>query len=208
MTDNKGSFEETNESLTEKYNAYLKNRESFEEVLEEVRKYADGKIWIIGGFVYGNLVKQVYPENEISKRYHYDLDFVIENMKISKEESDWEKDWTSYGSPTLKKGNRSIDLNLKENFYPLTLWKRTAPDIQDYLRYAPLTIQAVVYECDEIGIYNGKIIASRVFLDSLKKQIIEINHEGTAKVYAEKKGRDIEEIIREKARELGFKAIL
>ena len=218
---------ETKETLLSKaFTTYLEESpDVFKESLELIKEYSHGKIWLMGSYLYGNFCKFIYgKELNLTKQLYRDIDFLAENVKkelntekISHKFKDWDIRPTSYGSFSFVKAGRSVDLNYLFNFYPITLWKRSPHiSIEDILEGAPLTIQSILYDCDD------KKLFGKVGINTIENKIIKINHKNNAKLGIElrlkEKNKDnkeyvptYEEILKEinkeikcKAEELGF----
>lgn len=218
---------ETIENLLSKaFTNYLEESNGvYKESFELIKEYSQGRRWLMGSYLYGNFIKFVYgKELNLTKQFYRDVDFLVENVKkeinkesISHKFKDWDVRPTSYGSFSFAKSGRSVDLNYLFNFYPITLWKRS-PNISigDILESAPLTIQSMVYSCDD------KKILGKTGISSIENKLIKINNKGNAKLGTElklkEKNRDnkeyiitSEEILKEinkeikdKAKEIGF----
>src|SRR5260221_3339382 len=69
---------------------------SFAEVLHLVKKNSEGKIWLLGGFLYRNLNRELHrPYEQI---YTADIDFVVEKRNdYLKNISGWQIYTNSYG---------------------------------------------------------------------------------------------------------------
>lgn len=218
---------EINEDLLSKSFAnYLEeSSDVFKESLELIKEYSQGKVWLMGGYLYGNFIKFVYGKDpNLTKQFYRDIDFLAEDVKkevntekISHKFKDWVICPTSYGSFSFIKSGRSVDLNYLFNFYPITLWKRSPTiSIEDILESAPLTIQSMLYDCDD------KKIFGKTGISAIENKIIRINNMGNAKLRTELKLKgkhrdnkeyvpasedilkEINREIKDKAKELGF----
>jgi len=212
----------TESYLTELFQSYSKKSEVFEESFELIKKISEGKVWLMGSFLYGNLTKLQYDNLDITKQFYRDIDFIVERLKKDINVKDiakgWEIHFTSYGSTSFVKSGRSVDLNCLLNFLPATISKLQNPGISDILDYAPLTIQSFAYDCDE-----KEIVSKQSGISALEKKIIRINNElgavlGSYRKLREENKNDAlykpteEEIINKinsfleiKAKELNFK---
>ena len=182
----------TKSQLEEKFKPYLENS-VFLEILDLVKKNSRGRIWVTGGFVYRNLVAALYGGNT----YSYDIDFIVENRNESlKEIPGWSIEINSYGVPNyVRAGNRMSFTDIKKV-------KRVGPlkkfTIEEVIDGTPFNIQSIAYEFAENRIIGEKGI------DTLKTRMIRINNMEQAEFYAKRKGRDLQDIVIEKAKELGF----
>ena len=181
------------QNLSEKFQLYLKDL-IFIEVLDLVRQNAKGKIWIIGGFVYKNLLNTLYGGNKI---YNYDIDFIVEERNnILKEVSGWRIETNSYGSQNyVRDGNKMSFTDIRKVIRVSGLKN---PTIEEFIKETPLNIQSIAYDLEE-----NKIIGEKG-IETLFTKVIKVNNVEQAKYYAERKGKGIEEIINEKTRELNF----
>jgi len=189
--------------LSKAFTTYIEeSNEVFKESLELVKEYSQGKIWLMGSYLYGNLIKFVYgKELNLTKQLYRDIDFLAEGVEkevnkdhINHKFKDWDILPTSYGSFSFVKSGRSVDLNYLFNFYPITLWKRSPNiSIEDILESAPLTIQSMVYDCDD------KKILGKIGISAIEDKIIKINNKHNAKLGTElklkEKNKDNKEYI-------------
>ena len=218
----KGSKMELKETLLSKaFTTYLEESpDVFKESLELITEYSQGKIWLMGSYLYGNFSKFIYgKELDLTKQLYRDIDFLAENVekelnteKISHKFKNWDIRPTSYGSFSFVKSGRSVDLNYLFNFYPITLWKRSPNiSIEDILESAPLNIQSILYDCSD------KKLLGKVGISAVENKIIKINHKNNAKLVTELKLKEkhkdnkeyvstSEEILKEINKEIKYKA--
>ena len=207
--------------LSKAFTTYLEESpDVFKESLELIKEYSQGKVWLMGSYLYGNFSKFIYGKDlNLTKQLYRDIDFLAENVKkelntekIFHKFKDWEIRPTSYGSFSFVRSGRSIDLNYLFNFYPITLWKRSPHiSIEDILESAPLTIQSMLYDCDE------KKLLGKVGISATENKIIKINHKNNMKLGTELKLKEknksdkeyllsSEEILKEINKEIKYKA--
>lgn len=178
--------------FSKKFEPYLAHG-AFLEMLDLVQQNSKGKIWIMGGFIYRNMVATLYGGN----LYDYDIDFLVaEKNPTLKEVSGWKIEVNGYGNP-----NYVRDKN-KMSFTDIRKAIRVSgiqnPTVEQFIEETPFTIQSIAYDLEEKKIIGEKGIRA------ISQRILEINNKDQAEFYAKKKGRSVEEILEEKARELGF----
>lgn len=165
------------------------------EAVEIVKRNSSGNIWLIGGMVFRTLASQLYclPKPEV------DLDFIIENAnnKIVLPDG-WEERGNRFGNPKFIKGEKQIDFVPLSNIYSIVS-RGLEPTIENFLSGSPLTMQAVVYD-----VKNNNLIGERG-IDAIQRKVIEVNDLKFAEYAAEMKGKSLNQYMREKADELGFK---
>lgn len=175
--------------LANLFKEYSAKSPTFEESFELIQEISDGKIWLIGSFIYGNLTKLYHHDSNIEKQFYRDIDFIAERAKkdmgVKSAAKGWEIYFTSYNSISFAKNGRTVDLNYLPNFLPVTMTKLQNPEIEDVLDYAPLTIQTFAYDCKE-----EKIIAKKSGRDSLLSKTIMVNNELGAVLGAYRKLRE------------------
>ncbi len=173
----------------------IKNENDFHEVLTILKKLVSSNIWLIGGFVYRNIAKELYG----TSKPNVDLDFIIEkpdqNLTFP---LGWTKTHNRYGNPKFVRTD-----GLTVDFVPLNnissiLRRKLKPTIKNFLTGTPLTVQSIAYD-----IRNNRIIGS-IGVKALQYKTIAINNEEQAKIYANKKRKLIDKIIQEKTKELRF----
>lgn len=178
--------------LTEKFAPYLKDQ-VFLEVLDLVKQNVKGKIWIIGGFLYKNLASILYG-GEI---YNYDIDFIVEERNdILKEISGWEIQMNNYGSQNyVREDNKMSFTDIRKAIRVSGLEN---PTIEEFIKETPFNFQSIAYDLDQNKIIGEKGIGA------LQSRTVKINNKEQADLYAKRKGRKLEEIMKEKAKELNF----
>ena len=175
--------------------------ESFKEALSIVEQNtADGRIWLIGGFLYKTLANYLYGTSKPSK----DFDFIIEcpNQQIVLPEN-WRLSKSRFGNSKFAKTDKSLEID----FVPLSrvhgiIKRRIPPSIQNYLSGVPLSIHYLAYETKS-GILEGD-----VGLASLEQKFVRLHNLEMAEDAARLYNTTVNEMITKKARELGFRAEL
>ncbi len=183
--------------LTQAFLRGTRDVPEYREALEIVRANASGKIWLIGGFIFRSIAEQLYGV----QRTGVDLDFIVENpaSEFNLPEG-WKITYNRLGNPKFVNGPKEIDFVPLGNIYSIKQ-RGLEPKIEHYLTGVPLTIQSIAYDIEE-----GRLIGERGF-NALRRRVVEVNHFGFALYGAEKKELSLNEMIREKAESLGFKAI-
>ncbi|MFH1311583.1 MAG: hypothetical protein ABIH65_04225 [Nanoarchaeota archaeon] len=167
--------------------------------IDLVRKNSKGKIWLIGGFVYKNIVGIIKEKKQIVN----DLDFLVENPSdiMNIPEKYWKMGITSYGNPFFiyseKREKISIDLNYISSFHSIVS-RNLPPIIESFLSGTPLTIQSIAYDLDECKIIGETGISA------ITKKLIEINNIEEARYETERRKITFEEYLKEKAIPLGL----
>jgi hypothetical protein len=171
----------------------------FDEAKEIVKKNSKGNIWLIGGFIYRNIVAGLYG----TEKPKVDLDFIIEKP-IKK--FDLPKNWfiskSRMGSPKLIGPNFDIDFVPLDNLYSVKMFN-LKPTIETFLSTTPLNIQSVVYD-----LKNNKLIEEKSFNAITNKLIIPTENEEIRKYVAEKKEMPFLDYLKRYAQELGFDYLL
>lgn len=161
------SLMKTRQDLNKAFSEHISQHKQFKEVLRVVKDNSEGKIWLIGGFLYKTLASILYGQGVHIK----DFDFIIEKMKsplvISK---DWEESKTGFDNPKLKNGNLIVDLVPLNNIHSVQR-RNLKPSIENYLSGTPLTVQSLAFD-----VVSQEIIGE-VGLKSLFDEVIEINNQ-------------------------------
>ena len=183
------------EILISKFEPYL-NHQVFIEVLDLVRQNSKGKIWIMGGFLYRNLAAALYGGGI----YDYDIDFLVaERNEILKDVPHWKIELNNYGSQNyVRDGHKMSFTDIRK---AIRMSGIRNPTVEQFIQETPFTIQSIAYDLEE------KQIVGKIGVEALLKRTVGVNDRNQAEFYAKKKGRPLEEILAEKARELGFRAL-
>jgi len=174
------------------FKPYLKDV-VFLEVLDLIEQNSKGKIWLTGGYLYRNLAASLYG----GEKYDYDIDFMVEQRnEVLKEIPGWEIEVNNYGIPNyVRTENRVSFTDIRKVTRVSGLRNHT---IEEIIAGTPLNIQSIAYDLSE-----GRIIGKKG-IEALITGVVKINSMAQAEFYAKKKGRDLEDIIIEKAKELKF----
>ena len=176
----------------DKFNPFLQDP-VFLEVLELVKNNSKGKIWLVGGFLYKNLASAFFG----GESYNYDIDFIVEERNvILKEVFGWSIQTNNYGSHNyVREGNKMSFTDIRKAIRVSGLQN---PTIEEFIKETPLNVQSVTYDLSA-----GKITGEKG-IEALKEKIVEVNNKDQAEFYAKRKGKTLEDIIKEKAQELNF----
>lgn len=178
------------------FSELIENNENYRIAYDIVRRNSKGKIWLIGGALSRNLTQLVHGTPQES----FDFDFVVEeeveNIIIP---DGWEIEKNKFGNPKFVNGELSIDFVPIKTFESI-IRNDLEPTIENVLSKTPFTIQALVYDTED------KKIIGDVGLEAFENKIFEVNSLEDAKILANKKGIELNELILKKAKSMGFEA--
>jgi len=171
--------------------------ESFKEALNLTRKNSSGKIWLIGGFLYKNLVKELYGTCKKSAK---DFDLIVEraNKKLVLP-AGWKKERNIFGNPKLFDGKTEIDFVPLDEIYYIKKY-RLKPCIESHLEGVPFNIHYLVYD-----IFDNKIVGD-VGVRALEEKVVRAYNLEMLEYVARKYNTTMNEMIKKKAEVLGFGA--
>ncbi|MDD5699950.1 MAG: hypothetical protein PHH00_02025 [Candidatus Nanoarchaeia archaeon] len=179
---------------------FLRGNRQFYEAYDIVERNSKGDIWLIGGYLYGNLAKEIYGEMTVFTPGITDIDFLLEGqIRDFYMPLGWELKFTDYGNPYFVRGNERIDLNNLLTFSSI-LMRKLSPTLVHFLTGTPLNIQSIAYDCK-----TGEVIARKAGIDAINHRVLRINNHETARDEARRRGISIEEMLKTKADELGFR---
>jgi hypothetical protein len=183
-------------SLADKFQPFLENL-TFKDVLDLVKQNSQGKIWIIGGFLYKNLASALYN----IPPYEYDIDFIVEHKnKELKKVDGWEIQTNRYANPNYV--NDKCKMSFTDIHKAIRISGFRNPTILDFILDTPLNIQSIAYD-----ISNNSLVGD-LGISALKEKVVRINNMAQAEFYAKRKNKTLEEIVSDKAGELGFQMML
>jgi hypothetical protein len=187
----------TLEYLSESFKELVSSDADFHEACEIVRQNSSGRRWMIGGFLYRNLVNILYGTEKPAK----DFDFIIEtsNPEIVLSES-WSQSQNRFGNPKFK-GRFEIDLVPLSNVYSIAQ-RQLPPKIEHFLDGTPFNIHSLVYDIDE------ETVQGEIGREALEKRVFEVNNLEMALAHVELYKTTLNEMIKTKAAELGFRPAL
>jgi hypothetical protein len=169
--------------------------EGYSQALEIGRKNSTGGIWLIGGFVFRNIVKGVYDTPVTSD---VDFDFIVDGLPNEYAlEAEWSYSTNSYGNPKLIGGKYEIDLIPLKAVHSITR-REVAPTIKNFLTGTPLTIQSIVYDV------NNNCLVGEIGLNAIRTRTVAINNPEQAIHSARLKGISVSELVTNVAKSLQF----
>lgn len=171
----------------------------FNEALSIVRQNCQGKIWLIGGFLYKNLASIIY-QNKIAKLK--DIDFLVEHKEMNDcfaFPRGWSFDTSKFGGVKLRNKKFQIDIIDIEEFFPMSSYG-SEPTIDNFLIYNPLNVQSIAYDVFE------KKVLGEAGIRALERKIVRINNEDSAYFCSRIMRKTVIEMVLEKAKDLGFEA--
>jgi len=154
-----------------------------------------GNMWLIGGYVYRNIVWQLYGQDIPVEA---DLDFIVEDRKkviILPYQCLHRRN--SYGNPKFFFEDLSIDF-VPLNTIPYFKQENLEPSIENFLDATPLTIQSIAYDI------NAERLIGDVGINAILTRTVDVHNEKQLEDYARRKRIDKDEIIRRKMESLGF----
>lgn len=186
----------SNQHLNNLFIKVIENDTDFREAVSLVRKNSSGNIWLIGGFLYQNLVAEIYG---LTKKKAKDIDFIVEKPadKIILP-NNWIKEKTGYNNPKFIKNDGLIVDLIPLNEVNSIIRRNLPVTIENYLTGTPLNIQSMVFNVDKSEIFGD------IGIKALSNKIIVVNNVEEAKINSEHKKKPINQIIKEKAKALGF----
>lgn len=167
--------------------------EIFSEVLELARQNSDGKIWLMGGFLYKNIAAALYG----GETYTNDIDLIVEKRnKVLKQVTNWSIETNSYGVANYTRSD--CKMSMTDIRKAIRVSNMVNPTVEEFIEETPLNIQSIALDLDK------KVLIGERGIDALNKRVVKVNNLPQAKYYAERKRKSLETIIIEKAKELNF----
>lgn len=182
----------------------VKDNGDFAEAIEIAKNAANGgDIWVIGGSVFRNIIKELYDSKGPS---NYDFDFIFENpvnVDYLKSLKNWNFLKTGLDEPCLIANEKQIDfiwLNNAVNPHEMADPKKMSVDekIQSYLRRVPLNIQSIIYDV------NGDRVIGEVGIKAVKEKNISINNLDECLNFCRRRKISIRKFMTTKGNDLGF----
>lgn len=189
---------QTDIDFTALFRDAIKDDNVYYESLSIARMNTQGKIWVVGGFVYRTLAARLYGTPLAIK----DMDFLAERLADSMVVPvGWTRSASTFGSPKFFRGGLFVDI-LPFDEIRIPMQMPGPPTIEEYLACVTLTVQAIAYD-----ICEQRVIGD-IGMQALRTKTVAYNMPKVNKEYFAKKGYTRESYIREKADGLGFRVIL
>jgi len=191
---------EVSVKMTKAFLRAVENCPNFAEAVEIVKRNSlGGGIWLIGGFVYKNIVREL---SGVLPPPGTDFDFIVENpAKEFVLPAGWVVGENSFGNPKFRGPEFEIDFVPLNNVYSIKR-RYLSPTIENFLLGVPLTVQAIVF--DLIG---RQVVGDRG-IRAIETGTVRVNNEPEARHVAELKGISVQEMVQAFADSLQFQAVL
>jgi hypothetical protein len=138
-------------NLEKDFTAFVEQHAPFQEVLAFVREHQAQNTWLIGSFLFRNLLAlQAYTECIESKDY----DFLLENPQLSPNlPSGWSTGTNRFGNQKITTPTTTIDIvSLADVDWIVS--NNLEPTLENFLAGAPLTIQSLAYNVEIRRLYG------------------------------------------------------
>jgi hypothetical protein len=187
--------------LTYRFNMYLKTHRDPRLIscLDVACINSSGKVWLVGGYLYRSLAKEMYSYRKPLTQ-NVDFDFLVEcqNANVISPPG-WSKERNRYGGWKFKYPEMNISMDLQNMPEVFSIRTQNMPSrIESYFSGVPLSVQAVAYDFDSCRIIG------EVGIQSLKYQAIRFNHIGLAAYASGIKGISLSSMLQTKAESLSF----
>ncbi len=185
-------------NLNSIFNEIVESHSDYNTALRIVQQNSRGRIWVIGGFVYRSLARELYG----TPMPACDYDFMVEEMEPTLHLPEgWEERKNSHGNPKLMSGNITIDLIPLHNLWYF-VQHGIEPTLKKYLQRTPLTIQSIAYDTVD------KKVLGEIGEKALYEKTVAVHDLEVATYLTQLKGKTIQQLVQEKADSLGFTAVL
>jgi len=173
---------------------YLKKDKKYQKALKIVKTNSKGKIWLIGGYLYKNLIRRIYKKGEKPK----DFDFIVKkiNTKVILPKR-WKIERTYFGDYRFTKNKEQIDVIPMDNFDKRIL-NGKKPSIPIFLESNMLNIQFFAYDI------NKEKLIGKHGIKAINDKVVRVYNLKFAKMFSKFKKWTLEEYLRKKAKEVNF----
>ena len=157
-----------------------------------------GKIWLVGGFLYKNIASSLYSSQKSTK----DFDLVVEEAKSNLLLPEgWKITTNHFDGIKFVNGKKKIDFMPLANLYYIKN-NHLSHCINNFLEGGGLNIHCLAYDI------LGEKVVGDVGIKALEDKVISAYNLEMLEYGARLYGKTSNEVIRQKAKELGFKAQL
>src|SRR3989338_7042195 len=185
-------------NLSKIYTEFLKTSKVYKEVLRIVKLNNKNRHWLIGGFVYRNLINLLYGT---TLKKDIDIDILIEDWpKKYKTIEGWKIQSNFYGNPKFVKSKQCLDLIPLKSLYHFKA-QNLKPTVKNYLGCTRYSVESIVFDTK-----NKKIIGP-IGIKSIFERKIAINNLSSAKLSSNNRKTPIKKLLSEKAKSLDFKVV-
>ena len=166
----------------EEYTSIIKRVISKDSLFNEAADIAKanstgGKIWVVGSFLYKNILKEKYGLDNLKIG---DYDFILENQRDYSNTwapHDWTIKTTLFGGPRFFRGDSQIDIypisDTCHNIAPKEFMGNTAEEkIKTYIQNVLFDIQSMAYDLGEEKLYDAGSIKA---MQKKEMRVIRLN---------------------------------
>jgi len=171
----------------------VEQNQGYHQALDIVRNNSSGRIWLIGGFIYRGLARELYGTPFCVKDY----DFIVDEERTHNLPEGITLERNSFGNPKLIAPEFKIDMVAlsKIKFPPLP---ETPNSIEYFLQGNPFTVQALAYDVD------ARNLIGEVGQQAIAERMVRVNCWPEAQSLSILRKKSIEELLRTLAESLNF----
>jgi len=177
----------------------LEQDNEFNDALQIVKQNCLGKIWMIGGGVYKNLIKIFYPNTHLKIN---DLDFLVEQRESYEDfvlPKNYSISYSRFFGIKLD-GKMKIDIIEIEQFMPSAI-NFVEPTIGNFLLHSPLNIQSIAYD-----VFEKRVIGD-VGINAIKEKKVCVNNYDSVVFCSRIRNMTVRDMIKEQAEALNFEPV-
>ncbi len=192
------------ENLENELKQKIDKDDNLKEVLDIVKSNSSGKILMVGGTVFRNIINILYSQK---KEEIFDFDFIVENICESNKmiiPKGWNLTKTHHGDPRFLKDKKQVDMwplnkavNLTDKDKIESMDKNDK--LESYFRRVPLTVQAIAYDIKE-----NKIIGN-IGMQAISNKEIKVNNISECLGFCKARRISVRRFISSKSESLNFK---
>lgn len=182
--------------IERRFISLINSDRNYQEAKKLVEVASSGRVWLIGGYLFRNLVNLI-DGNDMLIDFS-DIDFLAESLKDYFDvPSKWKVEKNSWGNLRFTTGGRQVDLVAMKNLHPFQD-RPDMPKIEEFLGQTPFTVQSIA-----LDIPNNRFIVGAAF-KAIEERVVEVNNPREAEVLARYSRLSVACLLREKAISLGF----
>ncbi len=168
--------------------------ERFRQAAGVVWQNSRGRIWIIGGYLYKNLIRAMHGNAVPAKDYDFVVEFPRKNIHLP---DGWRMKENRFGNFKFWNGKCEIDFIALEKILSITQ-RNLPPTIENYIGGVNFNVFALAYDLHDERIIDGG------GLEALSSKVVRVHNPEMAGIAAGIYGTNVNDMMMLKAEEIGF----
>ena len=180
--------------LTPLFEQGIKKDSFLPEIFAILNQHTKGETYLIGGKVYRTIISEQEGLQQPSCDYDFLVDHITEKLILPK---GWQETQNKYGNTKLLNESVSVDIVPLKNVHSI-LRRKLSPTKENYLSGTPFTLQSILYDI------HAKKVQGSAGIEAILTKTVRIHNYHEAAYQAHMKRVSVIDLLKEKAKSVGF----